>query len=140
MAETKAVVTYHFNASPEKVYDAWINPEKIKKWMFPNGNMVKCENNPKVGGYFIFVDRREGEDIEHIGQYLQLDKPNLIAFTWATVDDLPDIDTVTVEIQPSENGSDVTLTHEVDPKWAQYIPQTENAWNEMLKAMSHVLS
>ncbi len=50
--------------------------------MFPNGNIVRCENNPKVGGYFIFVDRREGDDIEHIGQYLELDKPNLIKFTW----------------------------------------------------------
>ncbi|WP_277679969.1 SRPBCC family protein [Gracilibacillus dipsosauri] len=140
MTKSKAVVTYQFNALPEKVYDAWINPEKIKKWMFPNGNIVRCENNPKVGGYFIFVDRREGDDIEHIGQYLELDKPNLIKFTWATVDDLPDIDMVTVEIQPSKNGAIATLTHEIDPNWAQYIPQTENAWNEMLKAMEEVLN
>ncbi len=31
MTKSKAVVTYQFNALPEKVYDAWINPEKNKE-------------------------------------------------------------------------------------------------------------
>lgn len=140
MTNTQAVVTYHFNATPEKVFDAWINPEIIKQWMFPNGNMVKCENNPTVGGYFIFVDRREEEDIQHIGHYLEMEHPNRIKFTWATVDDLPDADNVTVEIISSESGSEVTLAHEVDPKWAEYIPQTKNAWTVMLEAMQEVLN
>ncbi|EQB34712.1 hypothetical protein M948_20200 [Virgibacillus sp. CM-4] len=140
MANAQAVVAYHFHATPDKVFDAWVNPEKVRQWMFPNGNMVKCENNPKVGGYFIFVDRRESEDIQHIGHYLELEHPKRIKFTWATVDDLPDADHVTVEINPSENGSEVTLTHEVDPEWAEYIPQTKKAWTVMLEAMDKVLS
>ncbi|WP_188455773.1 SRPBCC family protein [Virgibacillus oceani] len=106
----------------------------VPKWQYG-----KCENNPEVGGYFIFVDHRDGEDIQHIGHYLELEHPNRIKFTWATVDDLPDADDVTVEIPPLENGSEVTLTHEVDPRWAEYIPQTRNAWIAMLEAMHKVL-
>ncbi|MGH9720705.1 MAG: SRPBCC family protein [Bryobacteraceae bacterium] len=27
-------VTRHFDASPERVFDAWLDPEMIGKWMF----------------------------------------------------------------------------------------------------------
>src|SRR5262249_39504198 len=62
-------VTHRFTASPERVFDAWLDPAKAAKFLFatPTGRMVRAEIDPRVGGTFAFVDRRDGEDVEHTG-------------------------------------------------------------------------
>jgi uncharacterized protein YndB with AHSA1/START domain len=71
--ETQAIarVTHRFNATPERVFDALLDVEKARRFMFatPTGQMVRAEIDPRVGGAFCFVDRRDGEDVEHSGEY-----------------------------------------------------------------------
>lgn len=40
-----------FAAPCEKVYDAWTNPDMMRKWLFTLENTNKvAKNNPEVGG------------------------------------------------------------------------------------------
>jgi uncharacterized protein YndB with AHSA1/START domain len=138
-AQLRATVTRRFKASPERVFDAWLDPEKVMKWMFPNGDIVRVEIDARVGGSFSFVDRREGEEIDHTGEYLEIDRPRRLVFTWGIPQYSPDFDRVTVEVVPLEAGSEITLTHELHPDWAEYLDRTENAWTIMLEAMTKAL-
>ncbi|WP_246197291.1 SRPBCC domain-containing protein [Cytobacillus depressus] len=40
------------------------------------------ENNPQVGGTWEIVDHRVGQDYREIREYLEIDPPNKIVFTF----------------------------------------------------------
>jgi|SRR6185295_5944417 len=137
-------VARHFNASPERVFDAWLDPEMIGRWMFGPAlreeEVVRIVLDARVGGTFSFVVRRQGEEIDHIGEYLEIDRPRRLAFTWGIAQDSPDMSRVTIDIEPREAGSELTLTHELHPDWADYASRTEDAWAKMLGVLAETLS
>lgn len=71
-------VARRFNASAERVFDAWLAPKIAGEWLFATatGRMVRVEIDARVGGRFVFVDRRNGEDVEHLGEYLIGEHPH----------------------------------------------------------------
>ena len=77
-------VTGQFEASPERVFDAWLNPATAGKWLFATekGQMVRVEIDPRVGGLYTIVERRDGVDVEHTGEYLEIDRPRRLVFTF----------------------------------------------------------
>lgn len=107
-------VTHRFTASAERVFDAWLDPQKAGKWLFATdtGQMVRVEIDARVGGRFNFTDRRDGQDIEHVGEYLEIDRPRKLVFTFM-VPKFSQLSTrVTIEITPVDSGCELTLTHE----------------------------
>ena len=82
-ADGKICITRRFNASIERVFDAWLDPEKRANGLFatPTGKMVRVEIDPRVGGTFN-ITSRESEDIEHVGTYLEIDRPRRLVFTF----------------------------------------------------------
>jgi uncharacterized protein YndB with AHSA1/START domain len=78
-------VTRRFDAAPDRVFDAWLNPELIRAWMFGPAvrgeEVVRITNDPRVGGSFSFVVRRQGEEINHVGEYLEIQRPWRLVFT-----------------------------------------------------------
>lgn len=137
--QIQAAVTHRFKASPERVFDAWLDQETVMKWMFPKGDIVRVEIDPRVGGRFSFVDRREGEEVDHVGEYLEIDRPRRLVFTFGMPSMSPDFDRVTVEIVPLETGCELTLTHEMSAEWKEYLDSTKDAWTTMLAAMAKAL-
>jgi uncharacterized protein YndB with AHSA1/START domain len=139
-----ARVTRRFSASPERVFDAWLYPEMIGRWMFGPGlreeEVVKITADARVGGSFSFVVRRQGEEIDHIGEYLEIDRPHRLVFTWAVAPNPIDSSRVIVDIVPLGTGCELTLTHELHPDWADYRSRTEAAWSKMLDSLDATLS
>lgn len=130
-------ITRHFDASPERVFDAWLDPQRAGKWLFatPTGQLVRAEIDARVGGAFRFTDRRDGEDVDHVGTYLEIARPRRLAFTFA-VPKFSDASTrVTVEINPDPTGGcELVLTHEgVLPQW---LEPTRSGWRKILATLA----
>jgi|SRR5579884_2395166 uncharacterized protein YndB with AHSA1/START domain len=138
-----ARVTHRFDASPERVFDAWLDPTLIGTWMFgPNvrdEEVVRVTVDPRVGGSFSFVVRREGQEIDHIGTYLEIDRPRRLAFTWGVAQDVPDMSRVTIDIVALDTGSELTLTHELHPDWADFADRAAGSWSRMLDRLATAL-
>lgn len=133
-------VIRHFSASPERVFDAWLDPDYAGKWLFatPTGTMTRVEIDPRVGGKFTIVDRRDGEDIEHVGEYLEIDRPRRLVFTFGVPKFSSQFTRVIIDIIPSETGCELTLTHEgVLPDYAE---RTEMGWGMILDGLAATLS
>ena len=125
-------VTRKFAASPERVFDAWLDPQSTGKWLFATetGQMVRVELDTRVGGRFTFVDRRDGQDIEHTGEYLEIDRPRRLVFTFRVPKFSAESTQVTIDIMPLDSGCELTLTHEgVLP---DYSERTTAGWTKLL--------
>jgi uncharacterized protein YndB with AHSA1/START domain/predicted SnoaL-like aldol condensation-catalyzing enzyme len=138
-------VTHRFEASAERVFDAWLDPAKAGKWLFATktGKMIRAEIDARVGGGFVFVDRRDGEDVEHIGKYLELDRPRRIVFTFAVkmapfTGDPSESTKVTIDIEPKGGGCVLTLTHEGVLR--DYVERTNAGWTGILDGLERSLS
>ena len=134
-------VTHRYSASPERVFDAWLDPEMIDGWMFGpsqrDEEVVRVTVDARVGGTFSFVVRRQGQEIDHVGEYLEIERPRRLSFTWAAavVGEKPDASRVTVEITPLDDGCELTLMHELHPEWADFADRTRDGWGTILAAL-----
>jgi uncharacterized protein YndB with AHSA1/START domain len=134
-------VMQQIEAPAERVFDAWMKPELIGKWMFGpsvrDEEIVRLHVDARVGGRFSFVVRRQGQEIDHVGEYLELARPTRLAFTWGIANS--DSSRVTVEIAPKGGGCEVVLTHVLHPDWAHFASRTEAGWAKMLEALAKAL-
>jgi uncharacterized protein YndB with AHSA1/START domain len=141
--ETQRVVARvdrHFDASAERVFDAWLDPARARKWLFatPTGVMVRADIDARVGGRFCFVDRRNGEDVEHVGEYLEIARPRRLVFTFAVPQFSSEFTRVIIDIVPARNGCDLTLTHEnVLP---EYATRNAEGWTGILEGLAATIA
>lgn len=142
--EPNVVVTVmrRFEAPAEQVFDAWLDPEQVRAWMAASGsmkNLSRVRIDPELGGAFAFVDVREGEKVEHVGNYLEIERPHRLAFTWRVK---PEKETSTVSIDIAAQGPacEAMLKHELTPEWAEYADRCEAAWAKMLDGIAATLS
>jgi uncharacterized protein YndB with AHSA1/START domain len=138
-------VTHNFRAAPERVFDAWLDPALIGQWMFGLGGrdeeVLRISLEPRPGGAFSFLVRREGQELDHVGQYLEIDRPRRLAFSWGvragTAE--PDMSRVSIDVTPRASGSELTLTHELHPDWADFAARTESGWTTLLESLDTFL-
>jgi uncharacterized protein YndB with AHSA1/START domain len=130
------VVTHRYGASPERVFDAFLDVAVARRFMFATaqGEMIQAEIDPRVGGRFLFVDRRpDMGDVRHVGEYLELDRPRRLVFTFGVPQYDPRMTTVTVEIRADGDGCVLTLTNEGVPP--DYVKNNHDGWSRILDGL-----
>jgi uncharacterized protein YndB with AHSA1/START domain len=139
-----AIVMRHFDASAERVFDACLDPALAVRWMFGPDVRDECPVhltlNACVGGRFSFVVKSSGAEVDQVGEYLHIDRPRLLVFTWATRDSLPERSRVIIEVSPQDLGCDVKLTQVMGAHWSADVDRTASAWIGRLDALERAIA
>jgi len=133
-------VSRRFEAPAERVFDAWLDRATAGKWLFatPAGEMVAVEIDPRVGGAFTFIDRRDGEDIAHTGHYVELVRPRRLAFDFRVPKFSNEATRISIDIASAAAGCDLSLVHE--GVFPEYASRTEQGWKEILDGLERSLA
>lgn len=122
-------------ATPEKVFDAWTNAKGMEKWMCPGPTeRADVELDVRVGGRFRIDMHGAGQVHEHTGEYLELERPKRLVFTWVSKSTGGRDSRVTVELEPADGGTDVVLTHEGLPS-EESAQNHEMGWASILEKL-----
>jgi uncharacterized protein YndB with AHSA1/START domain len=137
------VVTRRIAAPPERVFDAWLDPERLRVWMAPGhmpGSTARVAVDPRVGGAFrIDMVGGDGRVFEHVGTYLELDRPRRLCFTWISEGTEQRASVVRVELTPVDGGTELRLTHTGLPS-EESARGHEEGWGELVDQLSTLLA
>jgi uncharacterized protein YndB with AHSA1/START domain len=123
-------------ATPAEVFDAWTHPEQVMQWMCPSGpGTTKARLDARVGGRFRIDMTDKGTVIPHDGEYLRLERPHLLEFTWVSPFTEQQRSVVTVELKAAgRDATDLTLTHKLLPT-AKAVDEHTWGWNACLDGL-----
>jgi uncharacterized protein YndB with AHSA1/START domain len=116
--ETSLRVERTFDAPREDVFDAWTNPEVLRRWWRPNPawSTPVAEVDLRVGGrYRISMEDPESE-AKHTacGEYTEVSRPQRLVYSWQWQEDdgrLGHASTVTVDFHADGGRTTVVLEH-----------------------------
>jgi uncharacterized protein YndB with AHSA1/START domain len=102
-----------FKAPPAKVFAAWTEPERIKRWFGPAGTVcTHAEFDLRVGGKFTIVATGPGGETHQVLGVMREVVPDArLVYTWAWASTPERESLVTVEFRPEGDGTLLTLMH-----------------------------
>jgi uncharacterized protein YndB with AHSA1/START domain len=128
-------------APPAKVFAAWTDPEKVKRWIGPGeAKAVSVECDVRTGGRYRWVMQTPSGEQHNVGGVYREVIPNeKLVFTWAWKSTPERESVVTVLLKSDGEGTLLTLTHE------QFFDEDardrhEGGWTSALDKMDKFLS
>lgn len=133
----KTSVSIH--AAAANVWDALVNPEKIKQYLFGTNTI----SDWKVGSRIAFKGEWQGKEYEDGGVILQLLPNKILQYTyWSSMSGTEDIPenyaTVTFELQEQEDGTLLTLTQD-NCKTEEQKKHSEDNWGMVLTGLKKIV-
>jgi uncharacterized protein YndB with AHSA1/START domain len=74
-----------FDASPQDVFDAWTNPEVLKRWWAaePTWTSPGCDVDLRVGGSYVLRMQTDDGELHVVGgEYREVAPPHRLVYTW----------------------------------------------------------
>ena len=124
----------------ERVFEAWLDAETMAHWMrLEDSTHATVIVDPRVGGGFrIVMEGPTHGAVEHRGEYLAIEPPSLLSFTWISrsTDHQPTI--VTIEFHERGTGTELVLTHRRLPPKA--VEGHRRGWTDILRLLHEELT
>ena len=141
MTELTLNISKIIHAPIEKVFDAWLNPILLSKFMTPMPGMPESdvENDARQGGSFTIIMHVGDEKLPHTGKYLEINRPNKLVFTWASHRS-PDDSKVTLNFtRIDDHKTEVSLSQ------VKFIDEEarsdhEGGWSNILDKLNELMS
>jgi len=133
--DARARVSIDLDAGPQAVFDAWVVPSVMERWLFKSpGNKITATTNPTRGGAYSITEYSAGRVITHSGIYTVVERPWRLAFSLIVPQHFPGEAQIEVTIVPEKSKSRLEfLARGAGPDDAQTI------WEEMLSKLASVV-
>jgi uncharacterized protein YndB with AHSA1/START domain len=134
-------------AKPEAVFRALTDPKQLEQWWGKPGmyQTERWEIDLRPGGKWVsHVKTKEGDAMTAPdaspqlvrGEYITVDPPRVLEYTWSPSWDGFAVTTVRCEIEPTPTGSRLTLTHSGFRDRKEMITSHGEGWVRVLGWMS----
>jgi len=104
----------HIAAQPDRVFQALVDPEQVVKW-WGQGGVYRCtqfDADLRTGGKWHCAGLGpEGGRFDVTGEYLEVDPPRLLSYTWIASWTGDVKTTVRWELAPTKQGTLVRIRH-----------------------------
>jgi len=147
-AQQTLKICREFAAPIQAVFDAWTQAEVLAKWFGPQDfTVLNAPTDLSVGGkYEITIQSPDNNTIKHFGEYVEINEPNSLIFTWELKDQTcagsegQHVTTlVTLLFEQISKGTLLTLTHERLPDQAAFAGH-QFGWQSSLEALNQHLT
>jgi uncharacterized protein YndB with AHSA1/START domain len=144
-------VTRTLRAAPQDVYDAWTRADRLQEWLCPGPGFVsEATCDPVVGGRYRIVKVLTGGVDEVTGEYLIVEPPHRLVFTWTagSTDGQPTRVTVTLgatrapgDVSGDGDGpwTEMTILHERLPTRGAHTGASA-AWADLAEKLDAYLA
>ena len=140
MTELSVNIEHTINAPIERVFDAWLDPAWLSRFILPMRGMPapEVETDAREGGRFSIIMQVGDDKIPHTGTYRVIDRPHRLAFTWESPYSTDD-SIVTLVFSEVESGrtrvelSHVRFVHE------EARSDHEGGWRTILETLAEVI-
>jgi uncharacterized protein YndB with AHSA1/START domain len=128
-------VSRQFALSPERVFDAWLQPACFASFLLcaEAAPAVRAQFDPRVGGRFLVAVRRNDAIVELRGEYLEIERPERLVFALAAAGQERVADCVTIELAALGDGCLLVLLHEMDLQRSSDRARVQLAWSAALQ-------
>lgn len=139
--ERSVTVRRVIEAPPERIYDAFLDPDDIAVWSPPEGFDADVQEvQPEEGGSFRIENNAETEAMERFshtfeGTYQELKRGEKIVWTDESGEG-DDHSTVTVTLDAVADGTEVTLRLEGIPENVAEKYGVAEAWEDSLRKLA----
>lgn len=141
MAEIKLVVQRRIEASREKVFEAWTQPEHLRRWWGPGDTTCpEASIDLRVGGMIRIANLTpSGRTIWIEGRFQAVEPPARLVYTWKMSVHEGEPSHVTVRFEPDGTGTRVTVVHTRLDSQAT-ADSHEAGWHGCLDGLEHYLA
>jgi uncharacterized protein YndB with AHSA1/START domain len=136
MKLTEITVSRTISASPENVFDVWMDAKSPGGPWFGSDRVIL---NPVVDGLFYLAVKHEGRTWPHYGRFLQIDRPRVVEYTWMSEGTKGAESIVTVTLEPRGEQTEVTLRHSGVPD-DEMGRKHKDGWAWVLSALAESLA
>jgi uncharacterized protein YndB with AHSA1/START domain len=142
MTATELRLERTYDAPRERVYDAWTNPEVLRRWWAagPDFEGVAAEIDVRAGGRIRLTMRApDGQEHSGGGRYTEVDPPGHLAYTWAWEGTDGHESLVSVDFVEVDGATTVRLVH-TGLASEESVAQHGHGWSACLDNLGRVLS
>jgi uncharacterized protein YndB with AHSA1/START domain len=113
LASVVLTVQRVIRAKPERLFDAWTEPEQLKKWRGPASvTCVAAEVDLTVGGQYRIANRfPDGKILWITGVFEVIERPNRLIYTWQLSPEDPP-ERVSISFLAQGDDTKVIVVHE----------------------------
>ena len=124
-------------APRDKVFGLWTTPAHLERFICPGNTGASVQADVRVGGRFhIEMFGSKGQVWPHDGEYLEVDPPRRLRFTWISEHSPAELNSiVTVDFEDDGGGTLVTLVQERFSNETEQAGHTEG-WTMILDQLA----
>ncbi|MGA7923751.1 MAG: SRPBCC domain-containing protein [Thermoplasmata archaeon] len=111
-SEREFVVERTLQASPERIFEAYTDPELVPRWWAPPGGSLRVEQmDVRPGGKYRYVQQSPGgQELVFVGSYIEVKPSTRLVYTFE-VEGQGNPVTTTVDLHSEGRSTRVTLTN-----------------------------